>query len=64
MIFGLTDTDKNHESVKKIYDFQIENGDLTGKLIKEYQITKNLKEEIELRNVEIDKLRKQLLDAD
>jgi hypothetical protein len=50
MIFGLTDTDKNHDSVKKIYDFQLKNEELSGKLIKQYQISKGLEDEIEIKN--------------
>ena len=47
MVFGLTDTEKNHENVKKIYEFQIKNEELSNKLLNQYQVNKELEGELE-----------------
>ena len=65
MVFGLTDTtEKNHENLKKIYDFQKKNEDLSAKLLEQYQLNKEFETEIEEKRSEIEKLKKQIQEMD
>ena len=52
MIYGLADTDKSHDNIKKIVELHSKNEDLSQKLLSQYEITKKLEKEVETRTQE------------
>lgn len=64
MIFGLADTDKSHDNIKKIVDLHNKNEDLSSKLLSQFEVTKKLEKEIETRTTELDFLKKQLVESE
>lgn len=54
MIFGLADTDKSHDNIKKIVDLHSKNEDLSSKLLSQFEITKKLEKEVEIKNSELE----------
>ncbi len=64
MVFGLTDTEKSHDSLKRIVDFQKKNEELTQKLLEQYQNNKELEILLDDKKAEIEKLKKQIAESD
>lgn len=58
MIFGLADTDKSHDNIKKIVDLHSKNEDLSSKLLSQYEVTQKLEKENELKANELELLKK------
>lgn len=64
MIFGLADTDKSHDNIKKIVDLHSKNEDLSSKLLQQFEVTKKLEKEIGVKTNELDQFKKQVIESE